>query len=103
VDPRQLFSDERFNGYCVYCGGEDETGDHVPSKVLLDGPYFSCGTWSGGMYENCTRIGRYPTQNGVKCRLCGVGGQVRRALKNTLNCRGNSTFDSVVRDGDTPD
>lgn len=39
MDPKQLFSDERFNGYCVYCGGPDDTGDHVPSKVLLDEPF----------------------------------------------------------------
>ena len=39
VDPKKLFSDERFNGYCVYCGGNDATGDHVPSKVLLDKPF----------------------------------------------------------------
>ena len=25
-------------GCCVYCGGPDETRDHVPSKILLDDP-----------------------------------------------------------------
>ncbi len=39
MDPGQLFSDERFDGMCVYCGAPDTTGDHVPSKVLLDEPY----------------------------------------------------------------
>lgn len=39
VDPRQLFADERNTGFCVYCGGEPVTRDHVPSRVLLDEPY----------------------------------------------------------------
>lgn len=39
MDPRKLFSDERFAGLCVYCGGEPSTADHVPSKVLLDEPF----------------------------------------------------------------
>lgn len=39
MDPRKLFVDERLNGRCVYCGGEPETSDHVPSKVLLDEPF----------------------------------------------------------------
>lgn len=33
------YSDERLRGYCVYCGGANETIDHVPSKVFLDRPY----------------------------------------------------------------
>ncbi|WP_312174205.1 hypothetical protein [Chryseobacterium sp.] len=33
------FSDNRFSGNCVYCGGLAETRDHVPSKCLLDKPY----------------------------------------------------------------
>lgn len=31
--------DSRNKGFCVHCGGPDETDDHVPSKVLLDEPY----------------------------------------------------------------
>jgi hypothetical protein len=31
--------DRRNVGWCVYCGGNMETRDHVPSKVLLDEPY----------------------------------------------------------------
>jgi len=30
--------DDRNQGWCVYCGGPDETRDHVPSRVLLDEP-----------------------------------------------------------------
>ncbi|MBX3316386.1 MAG: hypothetical protein KF902_05925 [Phycisphaeraceae bacterium] len=30
--------DDRNQGWCVYCGGLDETRDHVPSRVLLDEP-----------------------------------------------------------------
>lgn len=33
------YGDERNKGWCVYCGGPDETRDHVPSRVLLDEPY----------------------------------------------------------------
>ncbi len=35
----QCFGDQRNKGFCVHCGGADETDDHVPSKVLLDEPY----------------------------------------------------------------
>lgn len=38
MDPRQLFADERLTGMCVHCGGEPQTRDHAPSKVLLDDP-----------------------------------------------------------------
>ncbi len=38
MDPKHLFFDRRFTGYCVFCGGEPETQDHVPSKVFLDDP-----------------------------------------------------------------
>jgi hypothetical protein len=31
--------DRRNVGWCVYCGADMETRDHVPSKVLLDEPY----------------------------------------------------------------
>ena len=34
----QNFGDDRNQGYCVHCGGEDATRDHVPSKALLDRP-----------------------------------------------------------------
>lgn len=33
------FGDERNKGWCVYCGGPEETRDHVPSRILLDEPY----------------------------------------------------------------
>lgn len=33
------FGDNRNKGFCIHCGGPDETDDHVPSKVLLDEPY----------------------------------------------------------------
>ncbi len=31
--------DERHTFFCVYCGGDTRTRDHVPSKVFLDEPY----------------------------------------------------------------
>ena len=39
MDQLKCFGDERNKGFCVHCGGPDETVDHVPSKVLLDQPY----------------------------------------------------------------
>jgi hypothetical protein len=33
------YGDSRKMGYCVHCGGPDQSRDHVPSKVLLDEPY----------------------------------------------------------------
>lgn len=38
MDPRHLFIDSRLSGVCVYCGGQPDTRDHVPSRVLLDEP-----------------------------------------------------------------
>lgn len=38
MDPRQLFMDERLTGFCVYCGAEPGTREHVPSRILLDDP-----------------------------------------------------------------
>jgi hypothetical protein len=35
----QCYGDSRNKGFCVHCGGPDETRDHVPAKVLLDEPY----------------------------------------------------------------
>jgi hypothetical protein len=34
----QDWGDSRNKGFCVYCGGKDETRDHAPSKVFLDEP-----------------------------------------------------------------
>jgi hypothetical protein len=33
------FGDTRSQGFCVHCGGPDESKDHIPSKVLLDEPF----------------------------------------------------------------
>jgi hypothetical protein len=33
------YGDERQTFFCVYCGGDTRTRDHVPSKVFLDEPY----------------------------------------------------------------
>lgn len=32
------FGDERQLAWCVYCGGANETRDHVPARVFLDDP-----------------------------------------------------------------
>jgi hypothetical protein len=39
VQQFKYYGDRRNKGFCVHCGGPDETDDHVPSKVLLDEPY----------------------------------------------------------------
>lgn len=33
------YGDERQTFFCVYCGGDTRTRDHVPSKVFIDEPY----------------------------------------------------------------
>lgn len=33
------FGDDRNKGWCVFCGGPEETRDHTPSRVFLDEPY----------------------------------------------------------------
>ena len=33
------FVDERLTGMCVYCGGQPNTRDHVPSRTLLEEPF----------------------------------------------------------------
>lgn len=35
----RIFTDQRLADLCVFCGGEPNTRDHVPPKVLLDKPY----------------------------------------------------------------
>jgi hypothetical protein len=39
VDQLKDFADSRLINGCVYCGGLDETRDHVPSRVFLDPPF----------------------------------------------------------------
>ncbi|MEX2163106.1 MAG: hypothetical protein WD823_02530 [Sulfuricaulis sp.] len=38
MDQLEDFADDRLINGCIYCGGPEETGDHVPSRVLLDEP-----------------------------------------------------------------
>lgn len=33
------YSDSRLRGGCVFCGGPEETRDHVPSRIFLDPPF----------------------------------------------------------------
>jgi hypothetical protein len=33
------FSDVRLMGSCVFCGGPNESKDHIPSKIFLDSPF----------------------------------------------------------------
>ena len=38
MDPNQLFADERYSMYCVFCGNVPTTREHAASKTLLDDP-----------------------------------------------------------------
>ena len=38
MDQLQNLSDNRLCNGCVYCGGPEDTRDHVPSRVFLDSP-----------------------------------------------------------------
>jgi hypothetical protein len=38
LDQLKNLADERLNQGCIYCGGAEETREHVPSKVFLDSP-----------------------------------------------------------------
>jgi hypothetical protein len=38
VDPRKLFPDKRHAAFCVFCGAEPATREHVVSRILLDDP-----------------------------------------------------------------
>jgi len=33
------FADDRLVSGCIYCGGRDDTREHVPSRAFLDAPY----------------------------------------------------------------
>lgn len=39
VDQYRDLADGRLHDGCVYCGGRDDTVDHVPSRVFLDDPF----------------------------------------------------------------
>ncbi|MFA5911716.1 MAG: hypothetical protein WC815_23300 [Vicinamibacterales bacterium] len=38
MEQLKSYADERLINGCIYCGGRDETRDHVPSRVFLDPP-----------------------------------------------------------------
>jgi hypothetical protein len=38
VQQLRNFGDDRNKGWCVFCGGPEETRDHAPSRVFLDEP-----------------------------------------------------------------
>lgn len=39
MDHLSDFADERLINGCIYCGGQADTRDHVPSRILLEPPY----------------------------------------------------------------
>jgi hypothetical protein len=38
MDQLRDHADNRLINGCIYCGGPEETRDHVPSRVFLDSP-----------------------------------------------------------------
>jgi hypothetical protein len=53
------YSDSRLINGCIYCGAEEGTRDHVPSRVFLDAPFpenlpvvGACGTCNKGFSKN---------------------------------------------------
>lgn len=39
MDQLRDYADERLVNGCIYCGGSEETREHVPSRVFLDAPF----------------------------------------------------------------
>jgi hypothetical protein len=38
LEPLKNFADDRLIVGCIYCGGQEQTREHVPSRVFLDAP-----------------------------------------------------------------
>ncbi len=93
MDPRHLPIDERLKtGACVYCHGEANTRDHVPSKVLLDEPYppqlptvDACEACNDGFSADEQYLSCF-----IECALCGTtqtGDLQRPKVKRILDER----------------
>lgn len=39
MEQLKIFSDSRLIQGCIFCGGSNDTKDHIPSKCILDKPY----------------------------------------------------------------
>jgi hypothetical protein len=59
MDQLNNLADNRLINGCIYCGGSDETRDHVPSRVLLDTPFpenlpvvGACSSCNGGFSQD---------------------------------------------------
>lgn len=89
VDPRQLYVDDRLTGMCVYCCGQADTRDHVPSEILLDKPYppdlpvvDACDSCNKSFSFDEEYVACF-----LECVICGtaVPGEVKREkIKQTL-------------------
>lgn len=88
--------DDRNKGFCVHCGGPNETRDHAPSKVLLDKPYPanlpilpSCKSCNQGFAADEAYLACF-----VECVICGTTDpervsreKVRKILSGNQNLR----------------
>ncbi len=109
MDPRHLGIDERLRtDICVYCYGQADTRDHVPSRVLLDEPYPSqlptvdaCGRCNAGFSSDEQYLSCF-----VECVLRGTTEpgslqrpKVKRILDEQPKLRGQIQR-LMTRDGD---
>jgi len=83
------FMDKRLTGMCVYCGGQDDTDDHVPSKTLLEEPLpahvpvvRACAACNAGFSLDEQYLSCF-----LECVLCGTtdpSGIQRASIRRTL-------------------
>jgi hypothetical protein len=82
------FGDDRVLAFCVHCGNETDTRDHVPSKVFLDEPYpenlpviFSCDRCNNALSKNedyvaclieCVKMGSVNWEEMERQKIGGV-------------------------------
>lgn len=86
----KTFSDDRLNYMCAYCGGNTNTRDHVPSKILLEEPYPE-NLPVVGCCENCNQSFSLDEEYVaclLECVICGttdVDKLKRKKIKRILN------------------
>lgn len=89
MDPRQLFADERHAAFCVFCGAEPTTREHVVSRVLLDDPLpeelplvRSCYACNNGFSRDEEYVACL-----IDCVIAGSTSSIRREKVKRALCR----------------
>lgn len=73
MDPQHLFADGRLRGFCVFCGDDPSTADHVPARIFLDEPHPE-GARVVDACEKCNTEASLDEQYVaclIECVLCG--------------------------------